>query len=64
MFFNLKHFKCKEVCWSFEMKLGQIHKRNFKMKSTCIIKKRGNQCKSNENDVANLVGTTSNISFT
>jgi hypothetical protein len=34
------------------------------MRSTCTIKKEGNQCKLNGSDATNLVGTTSTTSFT
>jgi len=36
---NSQHFGGRKACWSSEMKLKQTHKEEFKMKSTCIIKK-------------------------
>jgi hypothetical protein len=46
------------------MGLGRTHKRKFKMKSTCTIKKEDDSCKLNGSGVMNLVETTSNTSFT
>ncbi len=40
MLFNLKDFRGRRACWSFEMGLGWTHKREFKMKSTCTTKKK------------------------
>jgi len=37
---NSQHFGGRRVCWSSEIKLGWTHKQKFKMRSTCIIKKR------------------------
>jgi len=37
---NLKPLWGKKVCWNSKMGLKQIHKQEFKMKSTCITKER------------------------
>jgi hypothetical protein len=40
MFSNLQHFRGKKACWSFGMGRRQIHKQEFKMRSTYITKKK------------------------
>jgi hypothetical protein len=39
-FVGLQHFWGKRACWSFEMGLRWIHKKKFKMKSTCTTKEK------------------------
>jgi hypothetical protein len=41
MLFNLQHFEGRKACLNFKLKLGWTHKWEFKMRSTCIIKKIG-----------------------
>jgi len=61
---NSQHFRARRACLSSGMGLGRTHKREFRMKSTCITKKRGRYCKLNGNGVTNLIRTTSSTSFT
>jgi len=64
MFPSSQHLRGRKLCWSSRMGLRQIHKQEFKMKSTCTTRKKGDWCKSNANGVVNLVRTNLSTSFT